>query len=95
LEQGEHRQRDQEKLKKQEETLPKSLPETIDVKVFNRLPPEIGAGDFERLATEFKEIEGEDRQRQQRQRNPQQRGVERVAEEGRHTVSLPHQPAAA
>lgn len=38
-----------------------ALPERVDVEVFDRAGPEVGAGDLEGLAAELEEVEGDDR----------------------------------
>jgi hypothetical protein len=78
-EEGEDREGDQQELEEQQQVLAKPLPDAVHVEVFDDLRPEIGAGNFERLALELQKVERKDRRRDKPDGDPSG-GAERVAE---------------
>ena len=67
-------------MQQQQQALPQPLPERVDVQIFDRPRPEIGAGHLQRLPLELEKIERDNRRHDRRQARPGQGVDPRAAE---------------
>jgi len=65
-----HQDRDQQQLQEQQQALPQTLPDRVDVQVLDRAAPQIRAGHFQRLPFELQEIQRHDGRGHQSQDSP-------------------------
>ena len=62
--------RDKQQLQEQQQAASQALPEAVHMQVFDRLGPEIGAGDQQRLPSQLEKVERDNCDRNRRQASP-------------------------